>query len=264
MADQTIFNRIEKKYLISSGQKESLLATVLPKLKKDIYYQSEVFNIYFDTKNYDLIIQSIDHPIFKEKLRARSYAGYDKVFIELKTKLRDEENIGFKRRLLISVRDYHEYARGGKNLIDIIDSRSAGGNERQIAKELDYATTHFALSPQILVYYKRESYRAELGTTATPHTSRIAPPEPYLGQYADLRITFDTELRYRTNHLNFYARPNDKKYFNNHQKNIIMEIKTAGALPFWLAGALSAHKIYPERFSKIGKIYQQLLRNNQV
>ena len=64
-----VFDRVEKKYLITSAQKKKLLKTIKKYMQPDGYHKSEVYNIYFDNDNYDLIIQSIDHPDFKEKLR---------------------------------------------------------------------------------------------------------------------------------------------------------------------------------------------------
>ena len=92
MQDQKTFDRIEKKCLITSEQKYHMLGVINEHMRQDGYFISEVFNIYFDTDNYDLIIQSIEQPIFKEKLRARSYGGFDKVFFEIKTKLCGKEN----------------------------------------------------------------------------------------------------------------------------------------------------------------------------
>ena len=71
--DGRVFDRIEKKYLITKKDKTEILKAIRTHMEKDGYYKSEVYNLYFDTDNYDLIIQSIDQPIFKHKLRARSY-----------------------------------------------------------------------------------------------------------------------------------------------------------------------------------------------
>ena len=101
--DGKVFDRIEKKYLITSTDKRQLLKAIKKKMHEDSYYKSEVLNLYFDTDNYDLIIQSIDQPIFKHKLRARSYGGYDRIFLEIKTKIRGPDlNPGFKRRIMIT------------------------------------------------------------------------------------------------------------------------------------------------------------------
>ena len=55
-----VFDRIEKKYLITSSQKKQILKTINKHMEKDGYFRSEVLNLYFDNDNYDLIIQSID------------------------------------------------------------------------------------------------------------------------------------------------------------------------------------------------------------
>ena len=42
---------------------------------------------------------------------------------------------------------------------------------------------------------------------------------------------------------------------------MLLEIKTAGAMPLWLAGALDAEDILPGSFSKYGAAYLQTLEN---
>ena len=113
-------------------------------------------------------------------------------------------------------------------------------NDLRIAKEIDYLIGHFGLKPQILVFYKRESYQGEEG----------------------LRITFDENLKYRNQNLNFTKRKDDKVFFHD-EKNIIMEIKAHEVMPLWLVRALSAEKVYPQQFSKVGKIYQQIRKEEQ-
>ena len=70
------------------------------------------------------------------------------------------------------------------------------------------------------------------------------------------RITLDENLRYRTKNLNFIKGKRDKIYFKKNPRNIIMEVKVGGALPLWLVRKLSELKIYPQQFSKIGKVYE--------
>ena len=80
--------------------------------------------------------------------------------------------------------------------------------------------------------------------------------ESYRGE-GGLRITFDENLKYRTENVNFTKKKIDKNYFED-EKNIIMEIKAHGAWPLWLARKLSAERIFPQQFSKVGKIYQKI------
>ena len=240
--DEKIFNRVEKKYLITKAQKNLIVKELKEHMLKDKYFKSGVFNIYFDTDNYDLIIQSIDHPIFKEKLRARSYEGYDKVFFEIKTKiLGPEENVGYKRRVLVTHQDYDDLINGQTNMLELANRNIEKASDLQIAKEIDYFIKHFDLKPKILVYYDRESYKGD----------------------NSLRITFDQKLKYRADDLNFNKKSSDKTLFKN-DKNIIMEIKALSILPLWLVKILSNQKMYPERFSKIGKVYEQVRKEQNV
>lgn len=233
MQDEKIFDRIEKKYLIDDVQKSQILKTIATHMEKDGYFQSLVYNIYFDTDNYDFIIQSIEQPKFKEKLRARSYGGYDKVFFEIKTKLRGKENnVGYKRRVLVTLKDYDALVQKNATMVELAGKTIETPADLQIAKEVDYLIEHFDLKPKILVYYDRESYTGEGG----------------------LRITFDENLSFRDQNLKFAKDSRDTPYFNSG-KNIIMEIKAHGVMPLWLVQALSAGKMYPQRFSKIGNIY---------
>lgn len=244
MDDEKIFDRIEKKYLITSADKKQLLKTISAHMDHDHYYKSTVYNIYFDTNNYDLIIQSIEQPQFKEKLRARSYKGYDKVFFEIKTKLRGpENNVGYKRRVLVTHKDYDDLIRGRATMLDLAAKKLETPADLQIAKEVDYLIDYMNLKPRILVYYDRESYVGEAG----------------------LRITFDENLSFRNKNLTFTTNPKDRHYFttdNNH--NIIMEIKAHGVLPLWLVRALSDQKLYPQRFSKIGNTYMLIRKEQNV
>ena len=75
----------------------------------------------------------------------------------------------------------------------------------------------------------------------------------------NLRITFDTNLRYRFNDLRLELGDKGKKFFED--KVYIMEIKTLDAMPLWLANNLSKLKIYPTSFSKVGSIFQEKIRS---
>lgn len=240
--NEKVFDRIEKKYLITKAQKDAILKSIKKNMHQDGYYLSEVMNIYFDNDNYDLIIQSIDRPAFKEKIRARSYGGYDRVFLEIKTKIKGKENnIGYKRRVMITRDDFNELTNKKTSLIELAQKSIETENDLQIAKEADYLISNFDLKPKIFVIYDRESYKNEDG----------------------LRITFDENLKYRTKNLSFVKGKRDKIYFKDKPNNIIMEIKAGGVMPLWLVKKMSELKIYPVQFSKIGKIYERIVRSGK-
>ena len=244
--DIKIFDRIEKKYLINADQERTILKVVKKQMKRDNYHKSEVFNVYFDTDNFDLIIKSIDNPNFKEKLRARSYGGYDKVFLEIKTKLKEWEKgapknkVGYKRRLLVTRKDYGEFVAGKKTMEELAERKVELNTDVQIAREVDYLVKTLSLKPRILVYYDRESYVGEGG----------------------LRITFDRKLSYRDKDLRFVKKSGDQHFFENPD-DLIMEIKAHGVMPLWLVRTLSRERAFPQQFSKIGKIYEVIQKKGE-
>ena len=89
MKPKTIFKRYELKYLITKEQQAMLLELFDNNMKPDEDGQSSIFNLYYDTPDYLLIRRSLDKPVYKEKLRLRSYGratSDSKVFLELKKK----------------------------------------------------------------------------------------------------------------------------------------------------------------------------------
>lgn len=92
------FKRHEIKYLITINQYINLMNYLSDKVEKDVFYKSTIYNVYYDTDNFELIRKSIEKPIYKEKLRIRSY---DKptldssVYVELKKKY---DHIVYKKR----------------------------------------------------------------------------------------------------------------------------------------------------------------------
>ena len=73
MAFQTVFMRYELKYMLTLEQKERILRAMEPYMQPDQYGRTTIRNIYFDTDSYRLIRRSLEKPVYKEKLRVRSY-----------------------------------------------------------------------------------------------------------------------------------------------------------------------------------------------
>ena len=101
MNEQMTFKRYELKYMLTRAQKEALLQAMEGHLKLDQYGHSTIRNIYFDTDSFRLVRRSIEKPLYKEKLRVRSYRRADDesmVFVELKKKF---ESVVYKRRVML-------------------------------------------------------------------------------------------------------------------------------------------------------------------
>ena len=103
MAGQ-IFERYEKKYLLDENQYTELQKVLKGRFQIDNYGKTTINNIYYDTPESLLIRRSIEKPVYKEKLRVRSYGKADsetQVFIELKKKYK---GIVYKRRTSMKLR----------------------------------------------------------------------------------------------------------------------------------------------------------------
>lgn len=87
MNNQAVFQRYEMKYLITEAQYARLKEKICRYMIDDRYGQSSICNLYFDTPSFLLIRRSIERPVYKEKLRLRSYGVAvpdSTVFIEMK------------------------------------------------------------------------------------------------------------------------------------------------------------------------------------
>ena len=96
---QSCFKRYEKKYLLTQTQYEAMLAGMADCIVPDEQPRYSISNVYYDTPDYALIRASLEKPVYKEKLRLRSYGvpgSRDTVFVELKKKY---DGVVYKRRI---------------------------------------------------------------------------------------------------------------------------------------------------------------------
>ena len=77
----------------------------------------------------------------------------------------------------------------------------------------------------------------------------------YVEEITNVRITFDTNIRYSFSNFDFNS--NDNTLFM--EGDYIMEIKTFKGIPLWLNTILNKIGIKPCSYSKVGKIYEKML-----
>ena len=228
MAFQTVFKRYELKYLITAEQKRTILEAMKPHMTLDKYGRTTIRNIYYDTDSYLLIRRSIDKPIYKEKLRIRSYGKANSnsaVFVELKRKY---NNIVYKRRLSLPEAEATDWITGGRHYLD----------HTQIANEIDYFIGLYgSLHPTVFLSYNREAY--------------------YANDSTDYRITFDDNILCRQDDLSLNSETYGTPILS--EGKVLMEIKCSGGIPVWMTGVLSKEKIYKTSFSKYGTAYRTLI-----
>lgn len=221
------FKRYEIKYLLSEQQYKELREATADRFEPDKYGKSTVSNIYLDTPDFRLIRTSLEKPIYKEKLRIRSYktpSPDDTVFIELKKKYKD---IVYKRRIEATLAQAEAYLYEGRPLPE----------STQISREIDYVLGFYPeLRPRAALFYDREAF--------------FSVEDP------NLRVTYDSNLLVRWNNFYLSAGPGGDLIIEPDQR--LMELKTADSIPLWLSHILDKLKIYPTSFSKYGRAYQLL------
>ena len=143
MAYQATFKRYELKYLLTRQEKQNVLKSMAEHMKLDDYGRTTIRNIYFDTDTYRLIRHSLEKPVYKEKLRLRSYGTADKdttVFVELKKKY---ESVVYKRRIAMSEAEAERYLSGHEKVKDTQITREIG-----YCLKIRFTKHHFPNMPQ--------------------------------------------------------------------------------------------------------------------
>ena len=226
------FKRIEKKYLLSETQYAALFRGVGAHLEPDAFGRSTVMSLYLDTPDHRLIRDSIEAADYKEKLRLRSYgtaAADSTVFLELKKKF---GGVVYKRRAAMTLAEAERYLQQGEKPF-----------ESQIMSEIDWAMRLYGRpQPAMMIACEREAWFDEA--------------------HPDLRLTFDRNIRYRETDLRLSRSSAGVNLLP--EQTVLLEIKTAGAMPLWLADALDAEGILPGRFSKYGTAYNKTLEKKNA
>ena len=232
-AIKTSFERYEKKYFLTPAQYKLFKERLVPFVKADEYPTYTLCNIYYDTDDYRLIRASLEKPIYKEKLRVRSYGvpGADSnVFVELKKKC---DGVVYKRRITTTP----------FNAQCLLNGFRTQAQNNQISNEIAYFQQFYHATPKVFIAYDREAYQGI--------------------ENSELRITFDTNLRYRLDSLSLQAGDYGEPIIGGDL--YLMEIKIPGICPLWLSRLLSELKIYPTSFSKYGECYKKhILANNKT
>lgn len=221
----TSFSRYEAKFFLTPQQLERLMPLLQTHLHVDEYGKHTISNIYYDTDRYDIIRASIEKPIYKEKLRVRAYGIPDpetgKIFIELKKKYK---HIVYKRRIVVTPPEAQAFLELGQH---------PQNADAQITGEIAHFMALHRPEPKVYLSYDRVAMFSQ--------------------ENPELRITFDTNLLWRETELDLCAGSFGQPLFPDDR--VLMEIKVPGAMPLWLAHALSENQIFRTSFSKIGTCY---------
>lgn len=227
MAEQNIFKRYEIKYMLTRSQYRELKELLKEYMIADVHGKSTVCSLYFDTPDFLLIRRSLEGPLYKEKLRLRSYGVADEdsqVFIELKKKY---EGVVYKRRVEMKEEEARRYLLEHEQIKDT-----------QIIREIDFCFDRYeGLAPACLLTYSRRAY--------------------YGKNDHEFRMTFDDNILWRDYDLNLSSGIYGEPILD--EDSVLMEVKVADHMPLWLVEFLSKNQIYKTSFSKYGTAYKTMI-----
>ena len=232
-----VFNRYEKKYWITDACYRKLRERLLDYMEPDAHSRDGEFyticNIYYDTPQNELISRSLEKPVYKEKLRLRSYGVVtpeDKVFLEIKKKFKGKVN---KRRTKIRLAEAYAFAESGE-----LPTYQPYMNP-QVLRELQYFLKRMdmELKPALFLSYDRVAMFGK--------------------ENKEFRITFDRNITTRRYDLGLHYGVYGEQLLPEDEW--IMEVKIEEAMPLWMTKILSEFKLYPVSFSKYGTEYTRYM-----
>lgn len=239
----SVFKRYEKKFLLTLEQYRNIVDFLSDYMVFDKYCVNEqvygLLNVYFDTPNNLLIGISTDKPIYKEKLRLRSYfvpeSNDSKVFFEIKKKY---NKCVTKRRAVMTYGEALELIRTHEPPPSL---KKESYINRQVIKEICQMFKRYeGLAPMVFIAYDR--------------IAMFGKDDP------ELRVTFDKNIRTRRDDPTFEGGTDGDQLLP--EDKILMEIKIPETLPLWLVNYLSENEIFTTSFSKYGKEYQYHLTDD--
>ena len=235
---QEIFKRVEEKWLLPKEEYRRLLPELRKHMEEDVYGKYTISNIYYDTADFRLIRESLEKPVYKEKLRLRLYGEADengKVFAEIKKKYK---GIVYKRRIGMKLKDARRWLNYGIAPAEGNGGRAASFTEKQIFREISYMKDRYGLRPAVFIAYDRTA----LAGTEDP----------------ELRVTFDTNIRCRTTDTDLASGNQGMQLLP--PDTVLMEVKIPGAMPLWMAELFERITPYQQSFSKYGTYYEYLMK----
>lgn len=230
MADQSVFARVEKKYLLKEGQARAMADA----LRLRSFYMLDfgdpaVQSLYYDTKDFLLIRRSLERPNYKEKLRLRAYgkpSAQGRSYVEIKKKYR---GVVYKRRVELPLAEAVKGIAAGRMPQDC----------GQIGREIDRCVQFYDLEPKCMILYDRDAWTSDR---------------------EEVRVTFDRRIRCRFDHLDVTWSQEGEPILEENQ--VIMEIKVPGAYPLWLTKLLDSVGARRVHFSKYGTAYTRYVFAN--
>ena len=148
--------------------------------------------------------------------------------MELKKKY---ESVVYKRRIAMTEDEAERYLLFHEKVKDT-----------QITREIDYCLKNYKkLAPAVMLSYEREAF--------------------YAKDDHEFRITFDQNILWRNYDLSLCKGIYGEAILDKNK--VLMEVKTAGAIPLWMVHFLTENQIYKTSFSKYATAYRTIYAREQ-
>ncbi len=226
-------DRFELKFVITPGQRDTLMPHLLPHLRTDAHAGDHGFypivSLYYDNADRDCYWEKVRGQGSRRKLRVRVYGSSDgqvapTSFVEVKHKC---DSRVVKRRVQMPV----------ETALAVCAGESVGRvlslAEKRVIEEVQSLVENRGFRPVCCMRYDRQAF------------ADVNPA-------SDLRITFDAAIGWRLDGLT--PVPDDRNFSNYllPEGAAVMEVKGTGAVPYWLSRMLGATGCQLGSFSKYG------------
>ena len=219
------FARVETKYLLTAAQASAVAEGLRGQgFRRADFGSPRVQSLYYDTEDHALIRASLERPGYKEKLRLRAYGEPGTIsmsYLEIKKKYL---GVVYKRRTALPLQE----------AADSLASGSLPETAGQVGREILWMKRRYDLRPAAVIAYDRDAWSSE--------------KDP------GVRVTFDRNLSFRDRDPDLNSRARGHLLIPGDMR--LMEIKTGGVLPLWLARLLRDADVRWTHFSKYGEAYR--------
>jgi hypothetical protein len=216
-------DRFEMKFVINAATRAALMEKLGPELKADAnadetaYYP--IVSLYYDNAERDCYWEKIRQVQNRRKFRVRVYGSIDgklppTVFIEVKHK---QDGRGVKRRVKMPLEEALRVGEGNWPNVKLTEP-----DRRAVREIIEDLVERRGFKPVMVMRYDRKAYAAKDPTS-------------------DLRVTYDTGIAYRFDHLK--PVPDDQGFKPEnylYPADIsVLEVKVTGCIPYWLSRLLA-------------------------
>lgn len=222
-----LFNRWELKYIISIKQMTRIIEALENYVMIDQNGANGIYKIqslYYDTHDFLFYREKKDGQKHRQKVRIRGYGSVqfgDHVFFEIKQRYNATVQ---KRRIPIKLEDAYRLVKGEHTALE--DTKDP--EKKRVLNEIAYLVSLYTLEPKAIISYDRKAF---------------------MGRYEqDLRITFDTNLKCRSDVANLESKGNEKYFL--HPGYAVLEIKATNQVPIWMISIIQRFALESNRVSK--------------